>query len=91
MGFIKTNHEIEKIGITMPTAYAQITHLSVDINGNTNVVFSIQQNREDILSKKHIDSIVYRCKIDKNLPLYKQVYEKAKGEIFSDWEDDIVE
>ena len=90
MGFIKTNHTIEEIGITIPKAYAQITSLSVDVNGKANAVFSIQQNREDILNKNHIDLIVYNCLVDKELPLYKQVYEKAKEEIFADWEDDIV-
>ena len=90
MGFIKANHKIEEIGIAIPTAYAQITRLSVDVNGNANVMFSIQQNREDILNKDHIDTIIYRCTIDKDLPLYKQIYEKAKEEIFVDWEDDIV-
>lgn len=29
--------------------------------------------------------------IDKDLPIYKQVYEYAKTVLFTDWEDDIVE
>ena len=91
MGFIKTNHEIEDMGIVLPKAYAQIDHISVNINGDASVLFVIQQSREDISVKEHIDTISYRCTIDKDLPVYKQIYEKAKEEIFIDWEDDIVE
>ena len=91
MGFIRTNYEIEDMGITLPEAYAQITHVSINIDGNANVMFAIQQNRENIAKKENIDNITYRCEIDKNLPIYKQIYEKAKVDIFADWEDDIVE
>lgn len=91
MGFIKTNHVIENLGITLPNAYAQISHLSVDINGNASVIFTIQQSREDVSSKDGIDNIVYRCAINKDLPTHKQVYEQAKVDLFSDWNDDIIE
>ena len=91
MGFIKTNYDIEKLGITLPEAYAQINRVSVNIDGSVSAIFSIQQKREDINNKRDIDTVHYRCKIDKDLPLHKQVYEKAKADIFSEWEDDIVE
>ena len=91
MGFIKTNHEVENMGIVLPEAYAQISYISVDINGGANVIFAVQQSREDVSVKDHIDTISYRCTIDKDLPVYKQIYEKAKADIFQDWEDDIVE
>ena len=91
MGFIKTNHEIEDMGIVLDTAYAQITHLSIDVDGKANAMFSVQKDRESIIGKNHIDMVPYRCDIDKDLPVHKQVYEKAKMDVFADWEDDIVE
>ena len=33
MGFIKTNYEIEESGIMLDSAYAQINHLSINIDG----------------------------------------------------------
>lgn len=91
MGFIKTNYEIEESGIMLDSAYAQINHLSVDIDGTASAMFVIQKDRDSILTKKSLDTIAYRCEINKELPIFKQVYEKAKEEIFTDWEDDIVE
>jgi hypothetical protein len=91
MGFIKTNYKVEDIGITLPNAYAQIIRLSADKEGRVSSIFAIQQTREDIANKENIDTISYRCEIDKDLPIYRQVYEKAKIDIFTDWEDDIVE
>lgn len=90
MGFIRTNYEIKDLGITIPEAYAQISRLSVDIDGEANVVFVIQKDRESITTKENLDRIIYRCKIDKDLPVYKQIYENAKVDIFSEWEDDII-
>ena len=91
MGFIKKNHEIKDMGIILPDAYAQIGNLSVGIDGHATAIFLIQQSRENITNKDSFDTVVYRCSIDKTLPIYKQVYEKAKLDIFVDWEDDIVE
>jgi hypothetical protein len=91
MGFIKTDYEIDNMGITLPKAYAQITRLSVNIDGSATAIFAIQKDRESIVEKEHIDTISFRCNIDKDLPVYKQVYEKAKEEIFTTWENDIVE
>lgn len=91
MGFIKQNYVVDDLGITLPQAYAQIISILTDKNGRANAMFAIQQTRADISKKGNIDTIPFRCVIDKDLPTYKQVYEKAKVEIFTDWEDDIVE
>lgn len=91
MGFIRKDYEVKNIGVVLPEAYAQITRISVDVDGRANVMFSIQKNRENIKTKENIDSVFYSCKIDKDLPIYRQAYEKAKEDIFTEWEDDIVE
>ena len=91
MGLKKSNYEIKEMGITIPEAYAQITHLSTDLNGNATAVFEVQQSRESIMKNRAFETIRYGTKIDKDLPVYKQVYEKAKETIFEGWEDDIVE
>lgn len=39
---------------------------------------------------KALGIVLFSCDIDKDLPLHKQVYEKAKEKRFKDWEDDIV-
>jgi hypothetical protein len=90
MGLIKTNYMIEDMGIILPKAYAQINNISVGIDGNAIATFLIQQSREDIINKDSCDTIIFRCPIDKTLPIHKQIYEKSKLEIFKDWEDDIV-
>ena len=91
MGLKKSNYEIKEMGLTIPEAYAQITHLSTDLNGNATAVFEVQQSRESIMKNRAFETIRYGTKIDKDLPVYKQVYEKAKETIFEGWEDDIVE
>lgn len=91
MGYKKSNYEIKEMGLTIPEAYAQIVHLTTDINGNATAVFEVQQDRDSIAKKKAFENVRYGTKIDKNLPVYKQVYEKAKETIFAGWEDDIVE
>lgn len=90
MGFKKNNVTIEKLGVQVPKAYAQIQDLSATLNGECYAMFKIQTSRE-AMEKPALDTIGVNLKIDKELPIYKQVYEFAKEEIFSDWEDDIVE
>lgn len=92
MGLKTTNYEVKELGLSLATAYAQITNLTVDKNGRTHAVFTIQKNREDINNKKHLDMKFFACEIDKTLPIYEQVYNKAKKNgIFEGWEDDIVD
>ncbi len=90
MGLIKTNYKVNDYGIVLDTAYAQLTDVTVGLDGVANCVFDIQQTREDIQTKESLERKCFSCVIDKELPLHRQVYEKSKEEIFTDWEDDIV-
>ena len=91
MGFKTTNYEAKAYGITVPEAYARITKVNVDVDGKATATFEIQQNRENVGSKASLALVPFRCDIDKEQPLHKQIYEKAKEGYFKDWEDDIVE
>jgi len=90
MGFKKSNYEAKAFGITIPEAYARITKVNVDVDGKATATFEIQQNRENVGAKASLALVPFKCDIDKELPLYKQIYEKAKVKTFKDWEDDIV-
>ena len=91
MGLKTSNYEVKEMGTILPEAYAQITYLSIDLNGDASVVFEVQQNRENITKKKPFETIRYGTQIDKDMPIYAQIYTKAKESIFKNWEDDIVE
>lgn len=91
MGLKTNNYSVDDINLTLPTAYAQITHLSVDLNGNASAIFSIQQNRDMISKNEAIETKHVRCFVDKEQPIYAQVYTKAKATAFEGWEDDIIE
>ena len=90
MGLKTTNYKIEKSGITIAEAYAQITQLSVTEECDCYADFKIQQTR-DTMGLEALDRKSIVCKVDKSLPIYEQVYNYAKELIFVDWEDDIVE
>ena len=89
MGFKKYDYMIKDLGVVVPSAYAKLTDIFVDTNGNANGTMVIQRNRESIDSLQPFDIVEISCKIDKNLPIYEQLYNKAKETNFSDWEDDI--
>ena len=91
MGFKTKNYETKAYGITIPEAYARITNVNVNVDGTADAMFEIQQNREDVGTKKSLSLVPFRCEIDKEQPLHKQIYEKAKEGYFKEWEDDIVE
>ncbi len=91
MGLIKNDgYTSEKLGITIPQAYARLISVSLDCNGNANAMFNIHQNREDTVEKSPVDQVYINTKVDKNLPIYEQIYIVAKEKIFGGWEDDIV-
>ena len=90
MGFKTTNYESKALGISVPEAYARLTRASVNIHGVASATFEIQQTREEVGTKKALALVPFSCDIDKELPLHKQIYEKAKEKRFKDWEDDIV-
>lgn len=90
MGFKKQDVEIKELGITIPEAYAQIEHLNVDLDGKCYASFKIQTSR-DAMNKPALETIHIDMNIDKELPIYTQVYEHAKLDVFADWEDDIID
>lgn len=90
MGFKKNNLNIKNLGIEVPKAYAQIEDINIGLDGECFATFKIQTSRES-MDKPSLDIQYIQMKIDKDLPVHKQVYEQAKVELFSDWEDDIVE
>ena len=90
MGFKKNNVEIEKLGITIPEAYAQIDRLIVGMNSACHAIFKVQTSREN-MDKPALAEFSVMVEVDKNVPVHKQVYEYAKGTMFADWEDDIVD
>lgn len=90
MGFKKNNLNIKNLGIEVPKAYAQIEDINIGLNGDCYAVFKIQTSR-DAMDKPALDIQSFQMIINKDLPVHKQVYERAKVELFSDWEDDIVE
>ena len=90
MGLIISNYTVKDYGITLDNAYAQLTSINVGIDSKASCIFEIQQTREDIKNKESLERKFFSCEINKDLPLYRQVYQKAKEDIFPEWEDDIV-
>lgn len=90
MGLKTTNYKVKNFGITLPEAYARLTNISIDLDGNALGIFEIHQNREDIVKSHPLERIHINSVIDKELPVHTQLYIKAKEINFIDWEDDIV-
>lgn len=91
MGLKTTNYRVEDLGITIPTAYAQLVRVSVDAKGRASGTFKIQQTRSDIDAKDTLADAHIHCKVDKTQPIFEQVYNAAKEKLFKGWEDDIVD
>jgi hypothetical protein len=91
MGLKTTNYEAKEFGIILPTAYARLINFNVNLNGEAFGMFEIHQTRNDIGLKKAIERKDLEYVIDTDLPIHKQLYEKAKEELFIGWEDDIIE
>ena len=91
MGLKTTNYEVKNLGITVPNAYARLTNITINLKGEAFGVFEIHQNREDITKSHPLERIHINTKIDKEEPIYSQMYIAAKKEKFSSWEDDIIE
>lgn len=91
MGLKTNNYNIKDINVTIPEAYAQITHVYVGVDGVASATFAVQQSRDMIMTNEAIETKNIRCTINKEQPIYSQIYIKAKEELFKGWEDDIVE
>ena len=90
MGLKNNNYEVKAFGVTLSEAYAQLTSVSIDLDGKANCIFEVQQSRSDIGAKRSLETKFFTCEIDKDEPVHKQVYTKAKTELFCGWDDDIV-
>lgn len=91
MGLKTTNYKVKEFGITLPEAYARLTNVNINVNGEAFGTFEIHQTRESLTEASSLERIHINHIIDKDLPIHNQLYVKAKEEIFTDWEDDIVE
>lgn len=89
MGLKKRNYEVEKIGITLPLAYAQVREISIYEN-ECNATIFIHKDRESIEKFAPIETKTLCFKFDRNQNLLEQIYAKAKEIYFGNWEDDIV-
>ena len=90
MGLKTTNYKVKDFGITIPTAYARLTNVNINIEGEAFCIFEIHQGREDFEKTSPLERIHANYVINKDLPVYNQLYLKAKEDFFADWEDDIV-
>lgn len=91
MGLKTTNYELKRFGITLPEAYARLTNVNINLEGEAFGVFEIHQTREDLNLSSSLERIHINSTINKDLPIYSQLYIAAKNTIFNGWEDDIVE
>ena len=91
MGLKTTNYEIKKFGITVPEAYARLTDITINLNGEACGTFEIHQSREDINKSQSLERVYIDTVIDKEVPAHSQLYIAAKAKNFIDWEDDIVD
>lgn len=89
MGLIKKNGYNVK-GIELETAYAKINRLYIERGNMAVTYFGISNSRENINNGNSLEEIRFECSIDKNEPIYEQIYVNSKLNIFSGWEDDIV-
>lgn len=91
MGLKTTDYRVVDFGLTIPTAYARVTNLNIDTLGNAYYTVEVHQNRDDIFQRNPLEVHQFNCRVNKNEPLYTQLYNEAKSYVFRDWEDDIIE
>ena len=90
MGLKTTNYNVSSLGVTLDTAYAIISELYVDKQGNAKAVFEVQQSRESALGILPIETVEVNFVADKTGEIYAQAYSAGKAQTFSAWQDDIV-
>ena len=86
MGLKKTNYTFK--GLTIDTAYAMIGDITIK-NDTALVIFYIHLNRNSLLQNLPLEYVHFKCIFDRSKPVYEQIYQQAKKEIFIEWEDDI--
>ena len=70
MGLKTTNYNVASLGVTLDTAYAIISDLYVDKQGNAKAVFEVQQSRENALGLLPIESAEVNFTADKTGAVY---------------------
>lgn len=91
MGLKTTNYKVQQFNLVLSEAYAKITDVIIDPKGNATATFAIQQSRDAVDHSAPLTKMRLNCQIDKDLPIYEQIYKTSKIMMFKDWEDDIVE
>lgn len=89
MGLIKRDGYNVK-GIELPEAYAKINRLYIERGNLARTYFGVSNSRENINEGNSLVELEFSCYVDKNQPIYEQVYVLAKENLFQGWEDDIV-
>lgn len=89
MGLIKKDGYNVK-GVELETAYAKINRLYIEKGNLARTYFGISNSRENINEGNSLIELEFPCYVDKNQPIYEQVYVLAKENLFQGWEDDIV-
>lgn len=88
MGLKTTNYKVEKLGVTLPNAYAMIKDL--DIKGeNATAIFTIQTSREHAVGKQPIDTKKFTFKVRRNENPYETAYKLVKAQVkyaYKDWD-----
>ena len=91
MGLKTTNYNVPSLGVTLDAAYAIVSELYIDKQGNAKAVFEVQQSRENALGLLPIESVEVNFTADKTGEIYAQAYAAGKTQTFSAWTDDIIE
>ena len=89
MGLKKDNYIIEKLNIEISPAYAMVGRIEIE-NNSVIAEMKIHKTREDLEKYEPLESIYITCNLDRNKPVYEQIYNEAKNGLFKEWENDIL-
>ena len=79
MGAMIENYKVEKLGITLPNAYAILKDLTIKGDSVT-AHFAIQSTRENARHLQPLEVKTEHFKWDRKTDIAKMAYEKAKGQ-----------
>ena len=91
MGLKTTNYTVPSLGVTLDAAYALISDLYIDKQGNAKAIFEIQQSRENALGLAPLESVEVNFNADKTGKVFEQAYTVGKTQKFTGWQDDVVQ
>lgn len=78
MGLQTTNYEVKKLGITLDTAYAIVSKLSVD-GTHGQAEFHIQADREKAFTLEPIEKVNITFEVERDKNPLEQAYEASKA------------